>query len=63
MHINRIGFRNTRYCHIMFAMGSMIKYVKVNNIEYLNKQVNKLYLKRGLKITYIHDNSEFKPLR
>ena len=40
----------------------MIKNRKVNNIEDGIKQVNKLYLKRGFKITCIHANSEFEPL-
>ena len=43
-------------------MGSMIKNLKVKNIEYRIKQFNKVYLQRGLKITRIHADSEFETL-
>ena len=33
----------------MFATGSMIKNRKINNIEYLIKQVHQLYLQQGFK--------------
>ena len=41
----------------------MIKIRKLKNIEDRIKQVNKLYLQRGLKITCIHADREFEPLR
>ena len=58
MHINVIGFLNTIYWHIMFAMGSIIKIWKVKNIEYGIKQVIKLYLHSGFNITRIHADIE-----
>ena len=42
MQINGIGFLNTISWHIIFATGSMIKNIEVNNIEYVIKQFNKL---------------------
>ena len=46
----------------MFATVSMNKHIKIKNIEYGIKQVNRLYLQRGFKITRINDDSEFGPL-
>ena len=43
----------------MFDTGSIIKNLNIENIEDGIKQVNKLYLQRGFKITHIHDASEF----
>ena len=43
-------------------MGSIIKNRKSNNIEDGIKQVNKLYLQCGFKITLIHSDSEFEPM-
>ena len=63
MYINGIGFLNTIPRHIMFATGSMIKNQKVKNIEYGIKQVNKIYLQCGFKITHIYTDSAFGPLR
>ena len=62
IHINNIGFLNTISLHIMFATGSMIKNRKTKNIEYGIKQVHKLYLQRGFKITRIHADIKFEPL-
>ena len=62
MQINGIGFLNTIYLHIIFATGSMIKNRKVNNIEDGIKQINKIYLQRGFKITRIANDSEYEPL-
>ena len=59
MHINGIVFLNTISQHIIFATGSIIKIKKINNIEDVTKQVNKLYVKRGFKITHIHADSKF----
>ena len=47
----------------MFATGIMIKNQKVENIADGITQVHKLYLQRGFKITYMHTDCEFKPLR
>ena len=47
----------------MFSTGSMIKYQKVKNVIDAIKQVNKLYLQRGFKITHIHAGIEFEQLR
>ena len=63
MHINVIGFLNTISRHIIFATGSIIKNIKINNIEYGIKQFHKLYLHRGFKIMRIHADSEFEPPR
>ena len=41
----------------------MIKNLKFNNVEDGIKQVNKLYLQRGFRITLIHAYIEFEPLR
>ena len=62
MHINYIGFLNTISRHIMFSTGSMIKNQKIKNIEDGIKQVHKLYLQRGFKITHIHSDSKFEVL-
>ena len=40
----------------------MIKNIKSKNIKDGIKQVNKLYLQRGFKITLINSDSEFEPL-
>ena len=47
----------------MFTTGSMIKNRNMNNIEDVIKQVQKLYLQSGFKITRIHADSKFEPLR
>ena len=62
MNINGIVFLNNIYQNILFSTGSMIKNRKMKNIEDGNKQVNKLYLQRGFKITRIHADSIFEPL-
>ena len=59
MHINGIGLLNKISWHIMFDMGTMIKCIKVKNIEHGIKQVNKIYLQPGFKITCIHSDGEF----
>ena len=59
MHINGIGFLNTIFWHILFATVSMIKNIKVKNIEDGIKQVNKLYLRHGFKITRINADRKF----
>ena len=63
MHINGIGFLNTKSRQIMFATGSMIKNRKVENISDGITQVHKLYLQCGFKITHMNNDCEFKPLR
>ena len=63
MHTNGIGFINTISRHIMFATGSMIKKRKMENIVDVITQVHKLYLQRVLKITHMHTDCEFEPLR
>ena len=40
----------------MFVTESMIKNLKVKKTEYGIKQINKLYMQRGFKITLIHAN-------
>ena len=40
----------------MFATVSMTKNRKIKNIEDVIKQVHKLYLQRGFKITRIYDD-------
>ena len=62
MHINGIGFLNTTSRHIMFATGSMIKTLKVDNIADGITQVHKLYLRHGFKITHMHTDCEIEPL-
>ena len=62
MHINGIVLLNTISWHNMFATISMIKNIKVKNIEEGIKQVDKLYLQCGFKITYISADSEFEPI-
>ena len=47
----------------MFASGSMIKDRKMNKTEDGIKQVHKLYIQCGFKITRIHTDSKFEPLR
>ena len=63
MYINKIGFLNTISRHTMFASVSMIKNRKTENIADGIMQVHKLYLQRGFKITHMHTDCEFKPLR
>ena len=63
MNTNSIGFLNTISQHIIYATGSIIKNRKVKNMENEIKQLTKLYLQRGFKITRIHDNSEFESLQ
>ena len=63
MHINGIGLLITISRHIMFATGSMIKNQKFEYIVDGITQVHKLYLQRGFKITYMHTDCEFEPLR
>ena len=62
MNINGIVFLSNIYQNVLFSTGSMIKNRKMKNIEDGNKQVNKLYLQRGFKITRIHTDSIFEPL-
>ena len=47
----------------MLSTGSMIKIIKINNIEDGIKQVHKLYLQRGFKITRTHADINFGTLR
>ena len=63
MYINGIDFLNTISWHIMFATGSIIKDRKIENIADGITQVQKLYLQRGFKITHMHADKKFKPLR
>ena len=63
MHINGIGFLNNISRHIMFATGIMIKNRKIENIADGITQVHKLYLQRGFKITHMHTDCDFEPLR
>ena len=44
IHVNGISFLNTMSWHIMFAIGSMIKNRKIENISDGFMQVHKLYL-------------------
>ena len=57
IYIDGIGFLKTISQHIIFATGSMIKNLKINNIKYGIKQVHKLYLQRDFKIMCIHADS------
>ena len=41
----------------------MTKNLKIENIADSITQVHQLYLQRGFKITYMHADSKFKPLR
>ena len=63
MHSNGIGFLNTISRHIMFSTGIMIKNRKIENIADGITQVHKLYLQRGFKITHMHTDCDFEPLR
>ena len=63
MHINGIVFLNTISQHIMFATGSMIKNLKVENIADGITQAHKLRLQRGFNITHMHTYFYFEPLR
>ena len=63
MHINEIGFLNTTSRNIMFVTVSMIKNRKIKNIADEIIQVHKLYLQCGFKITHMHTDCEFEPLR
>ena len=47
----------------MFATGSMIKNRKFEHIADGITHVHKLYLQRGFKITHMHIDCEFEPLR
>ena len=60
MHINSIVFLNILHQHFMFATVSIIKNRKIKNTEDGMKQVHKLYIQRGLKITQIHADIEFE---
>ena len=62
MHINGIGYLNTIPWNILFFTKGMIKNRKMKKIEYVIKQVSKLYLQCGLKTARIHDDSEFEPI-
>ena len=46
----------------MFFTVIIIKNRKIKNIEDGIKQAHKLYMKLGLKTTFIHADSEFEPL-
>ena len=59
MHINVIGFLNTIPQQIMFATESIIKNRKIKNIEDVIRHACNIYLQHGLKITWIHADSEF----
>ena len=63
MHINGIVFLNTISRHIMFAIGSMTKNRKIENMANGITQVHKLYLQCGFKTTHMHTDCEFEPLR
>ena len=63
IHIKGIGFMNTTSQHIMFSTGSMVKNLKINNIEDGFKEVKKIYLQCGIKIMHIHYDNKFEPLR
>ena len=62
MNINDVGSINTISQHIMFSTEIIFKDKKIKNIEGGNKQLHKIYLKCGFKITCIHADSEFGPL-
>ena len=57
MQINGIVLLNTLFQHIMFSTVIIIKNRTVNNIKDIIIQVNKLYLQRSFKITFIDDDS------
>ena len=57
IHINGTVFLNTIYQHILLSTGIIIKNLKVKNIYGGIKQVNDMYLQRGVKITRIHSGS------
>ena len=61
--MNDIGLLNTTLQKNMFATGSMIKNIKIKNIEDGIKQVKNIYLQRGFKITRIRSDSEFEHLQ
>ena len=63
MHINEIGLLNIISRHIMFSTGSMIKNRKIENIADGITKVHKLYLKHGFKITHMHTDCDFEPLK
>ena len=63
MHSNRIGFLITISRHVMFSTGSMTKNRKVEHIADGIIQVYELYLQSGFKITHMHTDCEFEPLR
>ena len=63
IHINLIVFLNNISQNIMFVTGSMIKNRKIENIADGIIQVHKLYLQNGCKITHMHTDCEFEPLR
>ena len=63
MHINGIGFIITISRQIIFANRSMIKDPKIEHLADGITQVHKLYLQRSFKITHMHTNCEFEPLR
>ena len=46
----------------MFATGNMIKNVKVNNIEYGIKHINKIYMRHSFKTARMHVDSECEGL-
>ena len=48
---------------MMFDTGSMIKNLKLNSIEDEIKQVHKIYLQRGFKITHKNSDKYFEPVQ
>ena len=63
VHINGFVFLNTVSWVIIFDTVSLINNMTINTIESRMKQVNNIYLQHGLKITRLHSDGEFKPLR
>ena len=63
MHVDGIGFLNAISRHIMFDTRIMIKKRKFEHIADGITQVHKLYLQRVFKITHMHTDCEFEPLR
>ena len=46
----------------MFATRSMMKYLKIKNIEDVIKQVHKIYIQRGFNTTRIYADNDIEIL-
>ena len=63
MHINGIGFLSTISRNIMFAIVSMIKNRKIENVVDEIPHVHKLCMFSGFKMTHMHTDCEYEQLR